>query len=553
MSIRYSARFLPILLVATLAAQNTLQVPSQFADIQAAIFAAAAGDTVLVDAGTYSGNINFLGKAITVRTIRGAAKTTIVGTGVGAAVIFSTNETALSVLEGFTISGGKTGIIISNASPIVRRCVVTGNTGANGTNDGGFGIVGSPGGVGGVVMIGSPVFVDCMIVGNTGGIGGNVQNGPGSPGYPGGVGGVAIGPGTPAFRRTLIAKNTGGRGGSRLHAGFSASLLGLTGAGGFGGVLVTSSLSSPATATFEDCAITKNMGGDAGPGVNLGARGGGGVLTAHTPGQSIFQTPGNAVFIHSTIAGNNVGLIGTSSFNGIQGASTLSNSILAGSSTNASITAVYSATAVVGLGNTNQDPQIVFDARGRPRLSLSSPCRDVADPAAAAGLSFDLFGNDRVVGSAPDMGAAELPSTDLFGTNEDFFMDLFVNGTGPVGFTESIASGDVVRIDLSTTGGYENRVPVVVGQLYLPVQPPGSVLGFPQLHLDRDSAIVLWDGFTVDPLTPVGLPLSGTLEITFTNGLVLPGYLARVQAVAFNPFSANGIFAVSDAFDLTFL
>lgn len=56
-------------------AQRTLQVPSQYKTIQAAIDAANSPDTVLVAPGTYFENVDFKGKAITVKSSAGAAMT----------------------------------------------------------------------------------------------------------------------------------------------------------------------------------------------------------------------------------------------------------------------------------------------------------------------------------------------------------------------------------------------------------------------------------------------------------------------------------------------
>ena len=85
-----------------------------FETIQAGIDAAVDGDTVLVAAGEYiiTEPITFQGKAITVQSEARADETTIrMGTPAdtrrGSVVIFENNETETSVLDGFTLTGGK--------------------------------------------------------------------------------------------------------------------------------------------------------------------------------------------------------------------------------------------------------------------------------------------------------------------------------------------------------------------------------------------------------------------------------------------------------------
>jgi len=99
--------------------------------IQAGIDSAAAGDTVLVHAGTYSELIDFKGKPITVYAASGPGNTIVHGTGVlvgaGSVVTFKQGEGRESQLEGFTITGGFRGISIINSEPTISGNIITAN------------------------------------------------------------------------------------------------------------------------------------------------------------------------------------------------------------------------------------------------------------------------------------------------------------------------------------------------------------------------------------------------------------------------------------------
>lgn len=113
-------------------AGTVIHVPGDQPTIQAGVDAAVDGDTVLVSPGTYYENINFNGKAITVTSEQGPAVTIIDGSnGSNTVVNFVSNETAGSLLSGFTIQNHANGyygyISIFNASPTVVGNVIVGN------------------------------------------------------------------------------------------------------------------------------------------------------------------------------------------------------------------------------------------------------------------------------------------------------------------------------------------------------------------------------------------------------------------------------------------
>ncbi len=113
-----------------------IRVPQDHATIQAAIDAAQSGDVILVDPGTYVENIDFLGKAITVRSTKGRRATIIDGSAIGPVVTFNNAEGLGSILDGFTVRNGRSdnlpgvfggGVSITQASPTIINNTITGN------------------------------------------------------------------------------------------------------------------------------------------------------------------------------------------------------------------------------------------------------------------------------------------------------------------------------------------------------------------------------------------------------------------------------------------
>jgi hypothetical protein len=130
----------------------TIRVPADQPTIQAGIDAALTGDTVLVADGVYRGvgnrDIDFKGKAITVKSENGAFTTIVDCERFGRGFQFRTGETGQSKLIGFTIEngqqplGGGGAILTVSTSPVISRCILRGNR-AN-TGAGAFFAGGSP-------------------------------------------------------------------------------------------------------------------------------------------------------------------------------------------------------------------------------------------------------------------------------------------------------------------------------------------------------------------------------------------------------------------------
>ncbi len=114
---------------------NNTQGTSYFR-IQAAIDDAATGDVIEASRGTYSEYIDFLGKAVTVKSTEPINWEGITSTIIDAynyrdlfidAVAFAANEDTDSVLRGFTITSRAYGygIYCEGSSPTISRCLIT--------------------------------------------------------------------------------------------------------------------------------------------------------------------------------------------------------------------------------------------------------------------------------------------------------------------------------------------------------------------------------------------------------------------------------------------
>ncbi len=149
---------------------DVIHVPGVQPTIQAGIDAAVDGDKVLVADGTYTGqgnrDIDFLGKAITVRSENGAENCIIDCEEQGRGFNFFFSEGENSVLDGFTIQNGyhalRGGGINCDAytSPTITNCTFS----ANRASDGG----------GMYCEDGSPTFTNCTFSANVADWGGGI-------------------------------------------------------------------------------------------------------------------------------------------------------------------------------------------------------------------------------------------------------------------------------------------------------------------------------------------------------------------------------------------
>jgi hypothetical protein len=129
-------------LIAVNALAKTINVPADQPTIQAAINVAVNRDVIVVAPGTYAENINFLGKAIHVKSAQGPKVTIIDGAKAGSVVTFANGETSKSVLSGFTLQNGANSLegggIAVSSNPTISGNIIKNNTGCNG--GGGIGI-----------------------------------------------------------------------------------------------------------------------------------------------------------------------------------------------------------------------------------------------------------------------------------------------------------------------------------------------------------------------------------------------------------------------------
>ncbi|MFC1684226.1 right-handed parallel beta-helix repeat-containing protein [Pseudomonadota bacterium] len=256
---------------------DSLEVPAEYATVQAAIDDAVDGDYVCVSDGTHSGQIDFSNKAITLKSFNGAATTILDGNGSNTAVmLFNSGEGAGSILDGFTVDNQAAantqtrGIVIVDSSPTIRNAIIQGNAT---TNNYGAGIYISGGGA---------TIENCVI--------GNEDN-PNTANSGAGMYFQESAAGTLTIRDSAITYNTAGMNGGGIYL---------------------SNITNPTV--IENTSITNNYGG---------ARFGGGIRANNSPllvtdshidnnstawsGGGLYLSSATATFENSTVSGNSTG------------------------------------------------------------------------------------------------------------------------------------------------------------------------------------------------------------------------------------------------------
>jgi len=434
--------FLPLLFCSTaLFAADIPVAPGQ--SIQTAIQAAAPGDRVLVDAGTYVETLDFLGKSIEVIGLAGPELTILDGGGAAPVVRFANNEGPATRLAGFTVRNGHASFgtggvaVATGATPTLSDCVVRNNSGKFG------------GGISG-----NPILERCAVVQNSA-----------SLSHGGGIYGA------PQMTHCVVANNsTTGRGGGlyvvgdapvRVRDCFFVGNRSILGDGGRGGGVY---VATTADVRFERCVIAGNLSA-------------GGVFGSY--GGGVQATSANTLLDHCDLLDNTLASTATTG-GAVYGPAVLNDCIVRGNSG----TQLVNVSAVSfsdveggysGAGNFDADPLFVDAATGDRHLLAASPCRGVASDGGDVGA----LGYASLYATPPDAAANALPNAPQVSVALD---------------------GDVVDFTLLGDPADAGRTYVLLASLS--GSAPGTPFGFVQLPLNVDAFTVRALGWLNKPVLP---------------------------------------------------
>jgi len=433
----------------------TIHVPTDYPTIQAAINAAANGDTVQVAPGTYHENINFMGKAITVISTGGPQTTIIDGGQAGPVVTVDTGEGLASVLNGFTIQNGfgtpnsgydGGGILIRGSSPTIINNIIAHNQACSGA--------------GMAVYGGSP-----LIKGNT--IDHNVQGGCSGGTDGGGI--LLQAAGSAQIIGNIITNNT-------IY--FDGGGIGLFAAG---------------TPTIQGNIISGNSATDMGGGISMVNSSDANIVenlitnnTAPEGGGVAFLVPsGNRgpFLVNNTIAGNDASSAQGSDIlsQGFASQAKLINNVIVGKTGESAVFCdpTYSnvppnfdsndvfapqgtpyggvCTDQTGItGNISADPLFFDPTHNNFHLLFGSPVIDKGNNAAPDLPTTDFDGNPRIQNGTVDMGAYEFfPTTATVGPSSlAFGSQAFGTTSSAQTVTVTNTGANVLLLGIAVSGDF---------------------------------------------------------------------------------------------------
>jgi hypothetical protein len=399
---RIALLMLCAMLICGIAQAATISVPTDQPTIQAAIDYALSGDVIEVAPGTYSESIDFLGKAITLRSVNGPLVTTIDGSGSNGSVVQCINgEGPNTILEGFTITQGNAevggGMLNIGSSPTIIDCIFTDNH----AGDRGGGMYNREGG---------PTVIASTFDGNSAvEMGGGMFNLQASPMVTGCI-----------FTQNSSNKGAGMRNYLNSHPTVTNSIFSYNHAGEEGGGMDNRKNSN---AVVTGCVFEGNTAGSGGGGMHnyvgrAEATGNPIIINCLFIGNSapigadIRNNDPDPTIINTTIAYNYGS--GISSRNG--SAPIIENSIVWGNS-GGSFSGASSGTSIVsysdieggfaGIGNLNVDPLFFSPGGDNYHLTAGSPLINAGNNNVPDLPATDLEGNPRIIGGTVDMGAYE--------------------------------------------------------------------------------------------------------------------------------------------------
>lgn len=386
-------------------AQAELIYVSPGQSIQAAINAASTEDKDIIEVapGTYLETIDFQGKGITLRSTNGPSVTIIDGQMSGSVVKCVNGEGPDTVLEGFTITGGSAdtggGMLNIGSSPTIINCIFINNH-ADDRGGGMYNREGNP------TIIASTFRENSAIE-----MGGGMFNLKASP----------------DVKDCLFTENSANKGGGmrnylNSHPTVSNSTFSYNDAWEEGGGMDNRKNSN---AMVTNCIFEGNTAGSGGGGmhnyVGRAVSTGNPVIinslfihNSAPSGAGMRNNDPDPIIINTTIAYNEGS--GISSRNG--SAPVIVNSIVWGNS-GGSFSGASARKSVVsysdiedysgGTGNLNVDPMFVSSAGTDFHLLVASPLINAGNNTAPYlnETTFDIEGNDRIMGGIIDLGAYE--------------------------------------------------------------------------------------------------------------------------------------------------